>query len=462
MKRPYMASRSSRRDDQNEQFVTRNAGTRTVDVPLAVDVRPGPNEFTVFFDNTDTAALPKELPPKLSIHRNRIPTANDILTGTNDRQEITIDLADSFDVDGDRIAATVVTAPAFGQLLQLDGTPIATFPALVTDPGNRVRFVPQLDIPNTAFTYRVGDILAGSSGIFESSGNAQVNISISNTPPIAPAIPDLVAAFDTGLVVDSRQPSTDNLTKGVAGQLQFEVRGVEPGAMVQILRDGVPVGTPLPDPDNDGVVMVTVPAGSTTGVIDFAARLIDALNSVGPSSAALPVAIDLTPPVQSNATIAPRADSDLPVPILAERAVNIALNVSEQVFSQSTNRFAVRVFDKAIPGTTLGTTAPHDAGPNIATSISADLSLLGSVAGDRTLVIEVTDGAGNVSRSDFPVFLLAPGDATYDAPGTPVFTLRYFSARNSWSLRWKAKRSSASIARFQVNARLAYRESPFK
>ncbi len=121
--------------------------------------------------------------------------------------------------------------------------------------------------------------IAGNTSII----GAELGVTIDTTPFGAPSVPDLQAASDSGT------SNTDNLTSIASPVL--DVLTADPTATVQLLRNGVLVGTrtgPGPIPDT------VVPLAS--GVYLYTARQIDAADNPSLASAGLTVTVDRDAP----------------------------------------------------------------------------------------------------------------------------------------------------------------------
>src|SRR5690606_6420152 len=108
--------------------------------------------------------------------------------------------------------------------------------------------------------------------------------------------PDLLDASDTGA------SNTDDLTNNV--NPAFTVVGLERDAIVELLRDGVAVGTSLPA-GATGAVTVTDTAGAPNNVqqtYTYTARQVDVPGNASVAGPGLPGTIDPLPP---KATVAP-------------------------------------------------------------------------------------------------------------------------------------------------------------
>jgi subtilisin-like proprotein convertase family protein len=125
---------------------------------------------------------------------------------------------------------------------------------------------------------------------FDQAGNigpigGALQVVINTSAAAAPATPDLQAASDSGT------STTDNLTNNTAPT--FNVAGVDPGATIQLYRNGVLVNSQV----NAAGVNATVPVQDPgpvqpDGVYLYTARQISASGIAGPVSGALSVTID--------------------------------------------------------------------------------------------------------------------------------------------------------------------------
>ncbi len=205
-------------------------------------------------------------------------------TGRSNTDNLTSDTSPTFTVNGIETNSTVRLFRDGIQVAEVAAGPLGGQVSL-TDPGpapqgNRNYTAVQIDA--------AGNISALSTPLV---------VTIDTIAPPAPSIPDLLATSDTG------RSNTDNLTNDTTPT--FDINGVEPGATVVLLRDGVvvseviagPAATtvsitdPGDDPDGDGIF-----APIPDGIHDYTALLIDAAGNVGLAGQVLAVTIDATAP----------------------------------------------------------------------------------------------------------------------------------------------------------------------
>jgi hypothetical protein len=106
-----------------------------------------------------------------------------------------------------------------------------------------------------------------------------------DTTAAAPSAPDLNAASDSGA------SNTDNITN--ATSRTFDLSGVEAGATVTLLRNGVSVGSRI------GNGAITDSTAAADGTLTYTATQTDVAGNISPASTALSVTLDTTaaPPV---------------------------------------------------------------------------------------------------------------------------------------------------------------------
>lgn len=110
-------------------------------------------------------------------------------------------------------------------------------------------------------------------------------MTIDTVPPVAPGVPDLVAASDTGT------SSTDNITS--INTPSFTGTGT-PGDTISLYVDGVLAGTGVVDANGTYTIPVSSPI--TDGVHAITSQATDPAGLTGPLSGPLSVTIDSTPP----------------------------------------------------------------------------------------------------------------------------------------------------------------------
>lgn len=183
----------------------------------------------------------------------------------------------TFDVARAETAATV-------QLLR-DGHVIAsrTGPGPLTDPG---------PLPSGAYTFRARQVdPSGKLGIASAA-----LIVVVDTSAAPPSVPDLQDASDSGA------SNTDNLTNN--DRPTFDVTTAEPGASVQLLRNGSVVAARL----GPGAIQDPGPALSD-GTYAYTARQIDIAGNMSSQSGPLIVTVDTTPPTATIAAVTPNPRS---------------------------------------------------------------------------------------------------------------------------------------------------------
>ena len=211
-------------------------------------------------------------------------------------------------VNHDRVGTTAVPIdPLLGSLANNGGftqtyLPLAGSPAV--DNGNNC--VLQGCQSSALITDQRGFKRLSPLGGIVDIGSIEVGSS-ANTPPSV-GVPDLLAGSDHGI------SNTDDLTNSLAPA--FSVSGVSSGAVVELLRDGVPVASLYSA--NGGSVTLTDAPGAN-GTFLYSSRTIVA-GAMSEPSRALSVVIDITPPavtVNQAATQADPTDSQ-PIAFLME------------------------------------------------------------------------------------------------------------------------------------------------
>ena len=134
--------------------------------------------------------------------------------------------------------------------------------------------------------------------------SASLSVRIDTTPPAAPNAPDLQPTSDTG------QSNTDNITSAtllalVGGFPTFDISPIEPGATVELYRDGKLINSVRAPGSGQLLVSLADPGPQfLDGTYIYTSRQIDAAGNIGPVSAGLTVTVD-------NAAPAPPAAPDL-------------------------------------------------------------------------------------------------------------------------------------------------------
>ncbi|WP_197446705.1 Ig-like domain-containing protein [Tautonia plasticadhaerens] len=191
-----------------------------------------------------------------------------VLRGSDDG--VTRVRAPSFEVGGVEPGAEV-------QLLR-DGVVVArrSGPGVLSDPG----------VPGDG-AYRYAARQVDAAGNLGPAGPG-LTVVVDATPPAAAGAPVLRPSDDTGV-------RGDGVTRVRAPS--FEVGGVEPGAEVQLLRDGVVVAR------RSGPGVLSDPGVPGDGAYRYAARQVDAAGNLGPAGPGLTVVVDATPPAAAGAPV---------------------------------------------------------------------------------------------------------------------------------------------------------------
>ncbi|MDB5326397.1 MAG: autotransporter-associated beta strand repeat protein [Phycisphaerales bacterium] len=137
--------------------------------------------------------------------------------------------------------------------------------------------------------------VAAVGNVYFDINNANLTITNVSSPSATPSTPDLVAATDTGT------SSTDNLTNrnnsSAAKNLQFSVTGTVSGATVNILADGISIGTAVAS----GTTTTVTTNGSAFSTIadgshNITATQTESGKSVSTASSALAISVDTAAP----------------------------------------------------------------------------------------------------------------------------------------------------------------------
>ena len=189
---------------------------------------------------------------------------------------------------------------------------------------------------------------------------------IDSTPPAAPALPDLVAASDTGA------SNSDNITSDNTPTI--EGFGT-PGDTLRIYVDGVLAGTTTVD--NNGNWSLTT-LSLADGVHQVTAQAVDAAGNASAQSTALALTIDTTPP-NAPAFSTPSGLTD---------------NAQPPISGTAEPGSTIRLYD----GTSLVGTAIVNANGSWTITPSAPLA-----DGGHTFTATTTDAAGNSSPLSQPI-----------------------------------------------------------
>ena len=186
-------------------------------------------------------------------------------TGVSNTDNITADTSPVFDVVGVEAGATL-------KLLR-DGVVVTT---LTNTAGGTVPIADAGPVPDGVHQYSSIQIdVAGNVGPV--SGALAVTID-TQSPTFVPGVPDLEAASDSG------PSSTDNYTN--VTRPTFDIAPVEAGVAVQLLHNGVVVGSRI----GPGAVQDTGPL--TDGVYTYTAREVDGAGNLGTASGGLAITVD--------------------------------------------------------------------------------------------------------------------------------------------------------------------------
>ena len=242
----------------------------------------GQPDFSIIVDTT-----PPAIPPAPDLE-----AASD--SGISGTDNVTQNTSLTFDIGS---AANPVEPLARLDLFR-DGVLVATLMDVaggivpITDPG---------PVPQGLHLYTVlqTDLAANPA----SDVSAALSVTVDTTPPGQAPAPDLTAASDTGT------SNADNVTNVTSPT--FDVSGVEVGASLQLLRDGVVVATL--NNTAGGTVAISDPGPvSPDGTYTYTAEQLDAAGNSGPVSGGLAVTFDTSPPAAPSAPdLEPTSDSGL-------------------------------------------------------------------------------------------------------------------------------------------------------
>lgn len=194
-------------------------------------------------------------------------------------------------------------------------------------------------------------------------GEATTTITRDSLPPTgAPGTPDLTASSDTG------SSDTDDITSDTTPT--FRGTGSD-GEIVELLADGMVVGTATVDDDSYAITASILAEGTTL----VTARYVDEVGNEGPGSDALAVTIDATaePPILTGSTpSSPANDNDPTIDGTAETGSTVDLYTTTHC-----------------TGATAASGSVSDGAFSLSVSVPDDTS--------RTFRGTITDIAGNVS-----------------------------------------------------------------
>jgi subtilisin-like proprotein convertase family protein len=242
--------------------------------------------LTVTIDTTPPVAPPA--PDLQALSDTALPGGQGFRAGITDVDNLTFDNSPTFDVANIEANGTI-------ELLR-NGTVVATL--VNVGPGVVPITDPAAPDGTHAYTVRQYD-LAGNLG----ATSAALSVTIDTAPPVATVAPDLQALSDSPLPGQQGYRAgitdTDNVTWDLSPTFDIAATGVEPNAMVQLLRKlaGDPVGAYVVVAQGlvaRSLTDNTVPASG--GVFDYASRQVDLAGNVGPLSAPLRVVIDVSNP----------------------------------------------------------------------------------------------------------------------------------------------------------------------
>jgi hypothetical protein len=240
-------------------------GVNTSDVNIVV-VNPGLGGFLI--TNLNAATTVNNQTP-FAINWNVAGTTANGINAANVRITLSTDGGNTFN--------TVLASSTAN-----DGTENVTIPAGIT---------------STTARFRVEAV----GNIFFDINNANITIA---SPPVSatPAAPSLAAASDTGT------SSADGLTRlnnnGAGNVLQFTVGGTVPGATVEVLADGVVIGSAVAS----GTSTTITTNGATVladGARSIAARQTESGKAVSLTSAGTTITVDTVAPTAQVAAVSP-------------------------------------------------------------------------------------------------------------------------------------------------------------
>jgi Bacterial Ig-like domain/Domain of unknown function DUF11 len=255
------------------------------------------------------------------------------------------------------------------------------------------------------WTFTTGVLLDGSHSLSSTATDTAGNVSVSSTPllvvivdtvaPVAPGLPDLTAASDTGL------SSTDNVT-GINTPVLTGT--AEANSTVKIYDGATLIGTVTAN--GAGVWTFTTPVLSD-GVHSVTTTSTDTAGNTSVASPVLSVTVDTVSPVATSPVdLTAGSDSGLSSTDNITNVTTPALTGTAEPLS------TVKIYDGA---TLLGSVTANGAGVwTFTTGVLAD--------GSHNLSSTATDTAGNVSVSSTPLLVVIVDTVAPVAPGPPDLT----------------------------------------
>ncbi|MEM6501922.1 MAG: DUF4347 domain-containing protein [Cyanobacteria bacterium P01_C01_bin.89] len=246
--------------------------------------------------------------------------------------------------------------------------------------------------------------------------NIPTGVGVDKTAPVAPSVPDLADASDTGQL--NNDQVTNDTTPTFTGT-------AEAGATVQLRVGGTNIAGATAVADAGGAWSITVPTALAPGAaLQFDAIATDAAGNVGPDSGDLAVNLD---------TAAPLAPGAPNLQAASDSAVNTdnVTNVANPIFDVTTNVAATDTVELLNGSTVVGTVVSGGA--------TANVTATGIAEGTYSLTARVTDLAGNVGpvgaalnpvvidrTAPTPTITLAGGQADPTTVADPVnFTVTF-------------------------------------
>jgi hypothetical protein len=302
-------------------------------------------------------------------------------SGISNSDDITNVTHPVFDIAGVEANATLELLRDGVVVTTINFTPGGTVPIQDNGPGGA-------GVPSGVHTYQAiqVDVAGNTSPI---SGSLQVTI-LTKPPANPPGTPKLEPGSDSGA---SNSDDITNVTSPI-----FDVTAVDPNVLVQLLRNGVVVGTrsgtgPIKDP---GPVQ-------PDGVYTYTAREEDLAGNIGPASSALSVTIETSAPAPSTPVLDPNSDS-------GAKGDNIT-NVTQPYFDITTAEAGATVRllrENTIVGTRIGPGAIQDTG-------SGGAGVPSGVWHYQAIQIDLAGNTSPLSGTDTVTII-----ASAPAPGTPV------------------------------------------
>jgi hypothetical protein len=351
----------------NGEFIgmamVRSDGTWVFDYQ-SVPLREGRHELSATSVRSDGRRSEAEEPFKFSYVPDAMPAPVIVGitpdTGTDDSDGIT---------SASEVQLRGTATPNLPVVIYEDGTAIGS--ATADEDGNW-----QFDYPGTGLTdgvYSISAITELDGEVSATSATYTLRIDTQVSPPAIRVVND--SSGGNG--------STNNPQVIVGGT-------TEPGSTVEIVRDGVPVGSVVADVNGDW--QVTEDAGLGDGNYEYTGMVTDPAGNISEVSSALPVNVDtLAPPAPGNLTITP--DSGTPGDGLT--------NTGDIVFSgtaEAGSRVRLQVDGESIGSVAVGTDGNWAAteyafaftdGDYQVTAISVDAA--GNPSGGTTLNISIDE-----------------------------------------------------------------------